>query len=86
MSTDNITAFLSKLSTNPDLADKLALATAEAYARIAQEEGLPFTAEEFLAEQGNALSDASLSEVAGGQGSPDVWISQPNRQTRTPSS
>jgi predicted ribosomally synthesized peptide with nif11-like leader len=66
MSTDNISAFFAKAQSDPALADKLGLATAEAFASVARQEGLPFTAEEFLSFQTSELSDESLTRVAGG--------------------
>ena len=65
MSTENITAFLTKLQSDAALADKVSLATAEALADLASREGLPFTAEEFLSEQAS-LADAELDAVSGG--------------------
>lgn len=65
MSTENITAFLTKLQSDAVLGDKVRLATAEALAALAAREGLPFTAEEFLSEQAS-LADAELDAVSGG--------------------
>lgn len=66
MSTDNITTFFSKVESDPSLVKKINLATAEAFASVAREEGQPFTAEEFLAFQKAELSDEALEQVAGG--------------------
>lgn len=66
MSTENITAFLTKVDSDPALAEKFTRATAEAFASLAREEGLPFSAEEFLAFQKAELSDEALAHVAGG--------------------
>lgn len=66
MSTENITAFFTKLQTDSELADKVTLATAQALADLAAKEGLPFTAEEFLTGQAASLSDADLEAVSGG--------------------
>jgi len=77
MSTENIQAFLAKAATDPALAEKIRLTTAEAHARIAQEYGLPFTVEEYLATE-NALSDEALADVAGGfNGAPMKPIIRP---------
>lgn len=67
MSTENITTFFARVESNPALAGKLAQATAHTFATVAQQEGLPFTADELLAvRQGKALSDEALSSVAAG--------------------
>jgi predicted ribosomally synthesized peptide with nif11-like leader len=66
MSTENITLFLNKISTDSALAERLHLAIAQALSALAEQEGQAFTAEEFLSHQQMALSDADLSGVAGG--------------------
>ena len=75
MNTDNITAFLAKAQSDEALAAKVATIQSEAaasiaaaLARLSQEAGTPFTAEEFLAAQQAALSDEALEQVAGGTG------------------
>lgn len=74
MSTDNISAFLAKSETDTALAaqiraihEQAAATLAADLARLSQEAGTPFTAEEFLANQSQALSDAELEAVSGGK-------------------
>lgn len=73
MSTENITTFLTKATTDSALAAKIeAVHTrvqrdlAETLAALSVEAGTPFTAEEYLHECNSALSDAELEQVAGG--------------------
>ena len=73
MSSDSITTFLTKASTDPALAAKIeAIHTrvqgelAETLAALSIEAGTPFTAEEYLHECSSTLSDAELEQVAGG--------------------
>ena len=77
MSTTNIAAFFAKVESDPALAEKLAQANAEAIASVANAEGLPFTAEEFLQEQQDLLSDEALSGVAGGVAGQGEVIGEP---------
>lgn len=77
MSTENIAAFFTRVDSDPVLAEKLAQANAEAIASVASAEGLPFTAEEFLQEQHNLLSDEALSGVAGGTSGLGEVIGEP---------
>lgn len=71
MSTENLTAFQTRVATDVDLQQKLliiqqdsALALAEKIAALSREVGTPFTAEEFLAPP--ELSDDQLDGVVGG--------------------
>jgi predicted ribosomally synthesized peptide with nif11-like leader len=66
MSTENITAFFAKAESDATLADKVSQATVAAFVSVAQQEGLPFTAEEFLNFQVSELSDETLARVDGG--------------------
>lgn len=66
MSAKNITTFLHKAQTDPALAEKIVLATAEATAAVAQQEGLPFSAAEMLHFQANVINDEELESVSGG--------------------
>jgi predicted ribosomally synthesized peptide with nif11-like leader len=73
MSIANISAFLIRANTDTALAAKLQTiqasgeaGKAEAIVRLAAEEGLPFSVEEFLAAQDGAFSDEALDQVTGG--------------------
>jgi predicted ribosomally synthesized peptide with nif11-like leader len=76
MSTQNIHTFEDKVTQSPELQARLAeiqqqaaRTTAEAIARLAQEIGTPFTAEELLSHSGpshDELADHELAGVAGG--------------------
>lgn len=73
MSRENITAFLESATNNPELQQKIVAlhvaverATAEELAKLSQDAGTPFTAEEWLGEEGE-LSEAEMEGVAGGR-------------------
>lgn len=73
MSTASLSDFLNRAMEDPVLIERIAAIHAENAQRLAEalsalsrEAGTPFTAEEFLAVQAQALSDAELEGVAGG--------------------
>lgn len=73
MSTASLSDFLNRAMEDPALIDRIAAIhaekaqrLAEALAALSQEAGTPFTAEEFLAVEAQALSDAELEGIAGG--------------------
>lgn len=75
MSTENLNAFLEKLSQDETLAAKVAALHAEAdetlvlaLVALSEEAGTPVTAETFRQQATTLLADADLSEVAGGGG------------------
>jgi len=79
MSIENVQTFMTKAENNPELQERisriatLSELTPEALARLGEEIGTPFTAEEFLAVShehsgsiGKELSDDTLASVSGG--------------------
>jgi len=83
MSIENVHAFMTKAENNSELQEQIARIatlselTPEALARLAEEVGTPFTAEEFLKvshehgeSQGDELSEAALENITGGVAGP----------------
>ena len=75
MSTENLTAFLSRVGSDPDLAAKVAALHAEAdetlvlaLVALSEEAGTPITAETLRREITSLLADTDLSQVSGGGG------------------
>ena len=75
MSTENLTAFLDKVSQDESLAAKVAALHAEAdetlvlaLVALSEEVGTPITAETLRQQATTLLSDTALSQVSGGGG------------------
>lgn len=73
MSSENISKFAEAVAANPSLRAKVetlyietSRASAEQLAALSVELGIPFTAEEYLANTTGELSESDLSNVAGG--------------------
>lgn len=73
MSTENISKFAEATAADPSLRAKVealyaeaSRASAEQLAALSIELGIPFTAEEYLANASGELSESDLSHVAGG--------------------